>query len=183
MTDTPPDAQASLQLINAMINRARSRFSENGHLYLVWGWVVLFCSLGHFLLQHVLSYPQFYMVWMLCWVAAIYQVVYLARRKKSSSVRTYTEEILQYVWLVFVIVTALLVAIFLHNTSNPEANTPVFLVMYGMPTLLSGIILQHRSLVVGAYCCWILALATLFLPHIFYMPLLSAAVIAAWIIP
>ena len=33
--------QQSLNLIESMINKARNRFSENGHLYLLWGWVIL----------------------------------------------------------------------------------------------------------------------------------------------
>jgi hypothetical protein len=36
--------QDSLHLIESMINKARNRFSENGHLYLLWGWVILVCS-------------------------------------------------------------------------------------------------------------------------------------------
>jgi hypothetical protein len=33
--------QESLQLIESMIDQAKSRFSENGHLYLLWGWIVI----------------------------------------------------------------------------------------------------------------------------------------------
>lgn len=32
----------SLQLIDQMINQAKNRFSENGFLYLLWGWLILF---------------------------------------------------------------------------------------------------------------------------------------------
>jgi hypothetical protein len=183
MEEIPKDPLASLQLIDAMINKARNRFSENGHLYLLWGWVVLFCSIAHQVLQYVWPHPQYYLVWMLTWLAVIYQFVYLARSGKTQAVYTYTDEILKYVWLVFIIVTGLTVVIVSHNTANPNASTPVFLVMYGMPTALSGIILKQRSLVVGACCCWVFALSTMFLSPLFHMPLLSLAVIVAWIIP
>ena len=42
----------SLTIIQAMINKAKDQFSENGHLYLLWGWVILICSIGHFLLMN-----------------------------------------------------------------------------------------------------------------------------------
>ena len=35
--------QESLTIISNMINKAKGEFSENGHLYLLWGWVILIC--------------------------------------------------------------------------------------------------------------------------------------------
>lgn len=37
-------------VINAMINSIRNQFAENGHLYLLCGWVILVCSTSHFLM-------------------------------------------------------------------------------------------------------------------------------------
>jgi hypothetical protein len=183
MNETPLDAWASVQLIDAMINRARNRFSENGHLYLLWGWVVLACSLSHYLLQHQLGYPRYYLVWMGTWLAVAYQTVYLARKKSLQTVRTYTDDILKYVWLVFAIVTALSTIIVSALSGKPDLSTPVFLVMYGMPTFLSGIILKQRSLLLGSVCCWLLSLATLWVAPRYHMLLISVAVVVAWIVP
>jgi hypothetical protein len=57
--------QQSLALIESMINKAKNRFSENGHLYLLWGWTVLLCSIIHFvsLKLDILKEPG--NVWML----------------------------------------------------------------------------------------------------------------------
>jgi hypothetical protein len=43
-------AHSSLALIESMINKAQNRFSENGTLYLVWGWVVAICALSHYIM-------------------------------------------------------------------------------------------------------------------------------------
>ena len=40
--------EQGLALIESMINRAKNHFSENGFLYLLWGWVICICSLGQF---------------------------------------------------------------------------------------------------------------------------------------
>ncbi len=69
----------SIQLIESMINRAKDRFSENGHLYLLWGWVILICSIVHFILLEFIRYEKHYLIWMLTWVVVIYQIIYLVK--------------------------------------------------------------------------------------------------------
>ncbi|WP_315818241.1 hypothetical protein [Paraflavitalea speifideaquila] len=92
-----------LELIQTMINKARNRFSENGHLYLLWGWTIFGCSIAQFILLHFAHYSHHYMVWLITWVVVIYQIYYLNRRKKYAKVRTYTDDILGYVWIAFVV--------------------------------------------------------------------------------
>ncbi len=166
-----------------MINKAKNRYSENGHLYLLWGWVILVCSLGHFVLENVFKIRQFYFVWFLTWAAVIYQFVYLRRSKRKRQVTTYTDEIIKYVWLVFIVMMVLLVVVVTRFSSHPANTDAVFLVLYGMPTFLSGIILKFRPLLSGGIFCWLLAILSLFVPYQYHMLFIAAAVIAAWIIP
>src|SRR5687767_15925980 len=87
----------SLNLIESMINKAKDRFNEDGFIFLLWGWVVLILSLTEFVLQQ-LNYEKHYLIWLVTWLAVIYQVFYLRRRRRIN-VRTYTEEIVKYVWI------------------------------------------------------------------------------------
>ena len=48
--DKLTSGEESLAIIHAMINKAKHQFSDNGHLYLLWGWVVLLCSITQFLI-------------------------------------------------------------------------------------------------------------------------------------
>jgi membrane-associated HD superfamily phosphohydrolase len=174
----------SLELIQSMINRARNQFSENGHLYLVWGWVVLICSVAEFVLIHYFDYAQHYFVWMLTWLAVIYQFFYFYKNRKKEKVKTYTGEIVSYVWLVFVIL--LLLTIFISSSQRGNSVgliSPLILGLYGMPTFLSGKILQFPPLVVGGIGCWILALISLYVPYEFQILFFGLSVIIAWIIP
>jgi len=177
--------QQSLAIIESMIYKAKNQFSENGFAYLLWGWVILFCSLSQFVLQYFFQYPRHYLVWMLTWVAVIVQVIYYAKRDKKRVVKTYTGEIMGYVWMTFVIML-LLAGTLVSRALQPAQyyiGNIIILVLYGMPTFLSGIILKFRPLVRGGICCWILAVLAGFIPHAFIILLLAAAVIAAWIIP
>ncbi len=173
----------SLQLIEQMINKAQNRFSENGHLYLLWGWVVLICSITSFVAIYFYNNAKVLMyVWMLTIPTVVYQMVYLARVKKNTSVRTYTDEINSYVWLVFVIM-GFLVGIIIGRSGYPQLFNPLILMLYGMPTFLSGVILKFTPLRMGAISCWILALVSVFIPYQFSFLLLAVAVITTWIIP
>jgi len=174
----------SLELIQTMINRARNQFSENGHLYLVWGWVVLICSIAEFILIHFLDYQKHYLVWMLTWLAVIYQFFYLYKNRKRQKVKTYTGEIVSYVWITFFVLLLLIIFI---SSSQPEKNiglmSPFILALYGMPTFLSGKILQFPPLVLGGIGCWVLAVISLYVPYEFQILFFGISVIIAWIIP
>ena len=168
-----------------MINKAKNQFSENGFAYLLWGWVVLFCSLSQFVLQHFLHYPKHYLVWMLTWLAAGIQVFYYSKKEKKRTVKTYTDEITGYVWLAFIIMM-ILSGLLINSALQPEQyyiGTVGILILYGMPTFLSGIILKFKPLIAGGICCWALSVTAVFLPHDVTVLLISVAVIAAWIIP
>jgi hypothetical protein len=174
----------SLSIIEEMINRAKNQFSEDGSLYLLWGWVILFCSLGHFVLQVVVEYNRPWQIWSVTWLVAVYMLIFLRKKNRTRKVKTYTEELLSYVWLAFVIMMAL--TFFLLQKFVPQFwlyNFMFILLCYGMPTFLSGIVLQFRPLIIGGVVCWVLSAASGFV-HFSYHPLfVSAAVVVAWIIP
>lgn len=174
-----------LEIIQSMINRAKDKFSENGHLYLLWGWVVFICSVTQFILLNYTGFEKHYMVWMVTWLVVIYQIFYLARRKKREQVRTYTDDIVGYVWLAFVVAMFLMGFLFGRVLGDQyyKMVSPGFLVLYGIPTFLSGIILRFRPLVIGGIACWTLSVVCIFIPPQFQLLLLSAAMLIAWIIP
>lgn len=180
--------QESLQLIESMINRAKNHFSEDGHLYLLWGWVILICSVAQFLLQHVFHYAWHYAVWWLTWLTVIYQYVYLKRKIKRRKVKTYTEDILSVVWLAFIVTITLFAAvignIFLARGQNFYVFiNPILLVSYGVPTFITGFVLKFKPLWIGGIGCWVLSIAASLLPADFQVLMLALAMIIAWIIP
>lgn len=176
-------AKESLQLIESMISKAQNRFSENGHLYLLWGWVILVCSITSFVSVYFFgNFKNLMYVWMLTIPTMIYQMIYLSRIKKKETVRTYTDEIISHVWLVFVIM-GFLVGIIIGRSGQPQLFNPLILMLYGMPTFLCGIMLKFVPLRIGAASCWVLALASVFVPYKFSFLLLALAVIITWIVP
>jgi|SRR5215831_14683756 len=172
-------------IIQSMINKVRNRYSEDGHLYLLWGWVVLACSVAQFILMHYFHYSRGYMVWWACWLAFIYQTVYFYKVRGRKSVRTYTDEIIKYVWIVFlinIILGGIVLGIKMGETQHNFINV-FYLISYAVPIFLCGIIIRFRPLIIGGICCWLLSVMSLFISEEYQVLMISAAMIFAWIIP
>lgn len=172
----------SLLLIDSMINQAKNRFSENGFLYLLWGWLVLFCSIGHFVLLKLKLFKHPELIWTSCWLAVIFQVIYLARIKKKEVVKTYSEHIIAYIWVSFGICMFIL-SFILARSNGWQSLFSLFLMLYGTPTFLSGVVMQFKPLKIGGIACWVLAIISTFILPVYGLLLLAVAMIAAWIVP
>ena len=135
----------SMQLITSMINKEKNRFSETGVWYLFWGWLVLFCCLSQFIALYFFENQNAYYIWYLTWVAPIYQLIYMRRSKKIKRVKTYTGEIIGFVWFVYVICITLFIFLLSYIKAYSVIN-PAFLIMSGMSTILSGFFLKFRLL-------------------------------------
>ena len=91
----------SFSIITAMINKAQNRYNETGTLYLLWGWVIFICCSSQFIMNYFFKYENSYMVWWLTWLAVIYQVVYVDKKKKQERVKAYADQIIGYIWVAF----------------------------------------------------------------------------------
>lgn len=180
--DQPFNEHSSLQLIESMINKAKNNFSESGTLYLVWGITVFICSMVQFIAGYFFNNYDAGYIWMATWLVVIYQLFYLSKKTKRERVKTYTGEILKYVWICFVCCMFVLVFILVFQEAYTSID-PAILVLYGVPTFLSGAILKFRPLMIGGLICWVLAAGSAFADTVFQMLFISAAVLAAWIIP
>lgn len=172
----------SMELITSMINKAKSQVSENGLLYIIWGWVILICCIVQLISDHFLHYPNVYYIWFSTYAVLLFQIIYLVRKKKSDIAKTYTEEINGYVWIAFAIGAVLMVFI-CTKFEALQLVLPLLLVFYGLPTFLSGAILKFTPLIIGGICCWILAFISTLIGLEFQLILIAVAVIAAWLIP
>lgn len=174
--------EESLSIISGMINNARNKYSETGHLYLLWGFVIFTCCITQFIMLHFFNNHNAYYVWYSTWLVSIYQFYYLYKRSRKERVKTYTDEIMGFVWFTFIICTFILIYVLIKNNAVDAINAAI-LIMYGMPTFLSGIILRFKPLKIGGFACWVLAIAAMFTIYQYQLLLLALAVIAAWIIP
>lgn len=172
----------SLQLIDNMISQAKNRFTENGFLYLLWGWVVFVCAIFHFtaIRLNLFKHPEW--VWTSTWAVVILQIIYLARAKRKIQVKTYSDGIIDAIWICFGICMFVLVILVGRFDLWIYMNSLVLL-FYGVPTFLSGFVMRFVPLKVGGIACWMLAIASTYVKPDYYLLFIAAAVLIAWIIP
>lgn len=176
------DPLQSVHIIEQMISSVRQQVSHNGHLYLLWGWVVLVCSLLHFSAIYWGWWAEGHWVWLATWGAGLYQFFYMRRRKRAQRIATYSDEVLAGIWLVFV-GASIVTSIIIFQKAGWDTMYPLIMLLYGIPTILSGVVLRFRPLVVGGLICWGLALLAAFVPLLYNLIITAAAVVAAWIVP
>jgi hypothetical protein len=172
----------SLLLIDSMINKAKNRFTENGFLYLLWGWVIFICALFHFaaIRLNLFKHPEF--VWMVTWAVVIVQIIYLVKAKRKVKVKTYSDGIIDAIWICFGICMFVLTIVMGRLNLWIYINSLVLL-FYGVPTFLSGFVMRFTPLKLGGIACWLLAIASTYVAPVYYLLLIALAVLIAWIIP
>ncbi|MEQ1554171.1 MAG: hypothetical protein ABL929_08340 [Ferruginibacter sp.] len=172
----------SLKLIDDMINQAKNRVTENGFLFLLWGWVIFFNALLTFISIKFNLFKTPGLIWISCIFTTIYQVYYLIRKKKSEKVKTYSDSMIDHIWICFGFAMFTLSVIATKNNLWENIN-PIVILLYGIPTYLSGRVMQFKPLVIGGISCWLLAIIASFLQPLYYLIVLDVAVAVAWIIP
>lgn len=174
--------EESLHLITSMINRARDRFDENGFLYLLWGWGILFCCITQFIMQQFFPSQNPFLVWLAIWPILIYHIIYLRKKKVRSGILTYTDELSGFVWVAFSI--SIFLALFAcGQTGQFQLINTIILLLYGIPVFISGGLLRFRPLIYGGVACWVLSFFSIFVKQEYSVLLVALAIVLAWITP
>ncbi|GAB4412636.1 MAG: hypothetical protein OHK0039_18770 [Bacteroidia bacterium] len=170
----------SLLLISEMIDTARNRVRRGeGNIPMVWGYVVMAASLGHFAIDR-LGYPdKAYYAWGLIAIGVVYTIFFSIRKQCSDRTQTHIDRILNHLWLAFTV--CLLTVGYL----GPQIGYLSFVVVelfYGLSLFVSGAAFRFTPLIIGGIWCWIAAWASIFVPYPYHMLVLAASVLG-YIIP
>ena len=199
--EQPLSEKESLELITSIINRAKESYHDTGWGPIMWGSLVSFCSLMTWA-QVNWKFSIGFDIWLLVLAAIIPQVIISYREKKSKLAKTHNDIALDYVWMSFGI--ALFLLIFATNTIQAGMNNTfsseglpykkpsiffynyqvsLFLIIYGLPTFITGGIMKFTPMLVGGIFCWLCSLVCLFTPSLTDLLLMAASAIAAWLVP
>jgi hypothetical protein len=174
-------AQESFQLIQSMIDKTKLNFAESSSHFLIWGWLAFtICIAQYILLVGMHSEHHFY-VWFFIWIGVFMEVITSLRNKKKAKVHTYVGDSMKYLWTglgITFFVTAVLCGI------NHWINSfPLFIILYGIGTFVSGSILQFTPFKIGGVLCWCIALVAATLAYEWQILLTSVALLVSYIIP
>lgn len=180
-TQQPPlSEQESLRLITEMIGKAKSSFHSNGTSAILWGSVIFVCSIVNFL-QIQFNFELPVDIWWLQWVAVLPQLYFIYRDRGSRKAVGYEELTMTYTWLAFA--ASILLLMFYVSIYKPDHTASLFLLIFGIPTFITGGACQFRPMLMGGIICWILFLVSLHTPFKINMLLMALAALSAWLIP
>jgi hypothetical protein len=174
--------EESLKLVTAMISQAKNAYYENGLGFLLWGFTNLLCfGLSYIAVTYtrfVLPFNPFYLM-----IITFALHVYFAKReRKYQKVKTFTDEANEYAWIAFGI-SMLILTIAGAYANMGYLVLPVLLLLFGVPTFITGCVNKFRPLIWGAIICWILSIVSFVHKGNYALLLVAAGATAAWIIP
>jgi len=200
----------SLQIITEMIQKAKANYHTSGASAILWGSVVAIAGLVSFA-ERQWGFSIGFDIWLIVLAAIIPQVFIRIREKRSKRVVGYEEALMDAIWLVYAI--GLFALIFYLNivpgitekffagqgrqlltkdlaTGRLETLHPfvpsaasLLLILYGIPTLITGIGMKFRPMLIGGILCYVYFVISCFTTTPFDYLLNGLAAITNWLIP
>jgi hypothetical protein len=198
----PLSEKQSLELITQMINKARNAYYDTGIAAIMWGAVIAICSLVKLSEIHF-GFDLPFDIYLLTLVAVVPQIFISIKEKKQRVVKLYDDPMQDYLWLAFGIGIFLMVLIVnsVAYAWQPvsedykvlagkesgfhwyEYISPLFLVLYGLPTFVTGAGCKFKPMLWGGILCWVCCIITIYSTIKIDLLLTALSAICAWFIP
>jgi hypothetical protein len=195
----------SLDLIATMIHKAKDSYHETGIGVIMWGTIVTLCSLVRLSEIHF-GFKLPFDIYLLTIAAIIPQIFFTIKEKKERRVKSYDEVYMDYLWLGFGICIVLLILIINHiygdmvpmithykqlsqGTTDwvdfrfSEFVHPLFLLLYGFPTFVTGAACKFKPMLWGGICCWVCSVIAIYTSIKVDLLLTALSAATAWLIP
>jgi uncharacterized protein with PQ loop repeat len=194
--------QESLRLIQAMINKAKNSYHDTGIGAIMWGSVIAICSLVK-LSEIQFGYKLPFDIYLLTIIAVIPQVFITIKEKKERKVKSFDDAYMDYIWLGFGICIFLMIFVInsIFSVWEPVAKeyreltghvspflfrefiASLFLLLYGLPTFITGAACKFKPMLWGGIFCWVCCIVTIYTTIKVDLLLTAASAIMAWLIP
>ena len=180
MSDIKLSETESLKLINEMIGKAKSSYHSNGTDSIMWGSVISFCSIVDFLQMQFGFYIGFD-IWWLMFLVLLPQFYMILKYRKKKNFVSYEEQTMRFVWWAFAV--SIIMLMFFDAHYNPPHSESLFLMLFGLPTFITGGIFRFKPMIIGGIICWILFTVSLYTDLKINLLLMALAALSAWLIP
>jgi hypothetical protein len=176
--------QESLNLISETINKVKTSYYEKGIGPILWGCIITVCSLVSFYASKYNIY-WLYNVWFLTIIAVLPQIIITAKERKEKKFVSFTDAASGTIWITFGF--SMMVLSILENVMRIKYNwgmhSSVYMLVYGIPTIITGLICKIKPMVIGGIFCWVFAIASTFVPYPYPLLFMATSAIVAWLIP
>jgi hypothetical protein len=172
----------SLALITEMIHKAKNQYYESGFMALLWGFTNVICFTLAYMNAVVPGFNMPFNPFYLMGITFVLQFYFDRKERRLYKVLTYSDEVYRYVW------TAFGISVLTLTIAGGIAGTgywvlPVLLLLFAIPTFISGCIKKFTPLIAGGTGCWILSVVSFFNQGNFSFLLVAFGAVIAWVIP
>ena len=172
--------EESLRIISEMINKTKVNISQSSFHLLFWGWLIFACSLSEYLLMKLTSFAHPYYVWLFVIPGIFVSFIYGFTTGRKERVQTYASMLYMWTWIGFLFA---FVTLFIVQSKRMDIVAPYIMILAGLPTFVSGVILKFRPLIIGGICFWVIAIIMSFAgPAVFPLGM-PVAVVTGYLIP
>lgn len=178
--ETEFSTKDSLHLIRDMIGKARLSYTSKGIASIVWGTLIMFCGIFEWA-QIQLNFKIGFDIWLLLILALIPQIYFGVKERRSRDFVGHDEQTITFVWIAYTI--CIFITCFYSAKFRVESSASLIMILFGMPTFITGGIFKLKSSIIGGVICWVLSLVSMFTNFSTDMLLMAACGLFAWIIP
>jgi len=170
----------SIRIITEMISRTKATIRQGSFHLLFWGWLIVFCSLAEFFLYRFSAWEHPYYIWFLTIPGVFVSLIYGFTKGRKSRFRTYADRLYMWTWMAFLFTA---ITLFVLLSGKMQNVIPFILMLAGLPTFLSGIIVRFRPLITGGVIFWVMAIVSNYTGIMFEPLIMALAVISGYLIP
>jgi hypothetical protein len=196
--------EESLRLITEMIQKAKASVHERGTSAILWGTAIFIAGMVSFI-QLRFKFTIGFDIWLLIFVALALQIVIIIRESKGRKFRAHEERAIDAIWTVFGISIAAVgfyvgmvpgvtekfyaehKGVSVENLKDfPKyiySISSIYLIVYAIPTLATGIITKFKPMLIGGIACYILFVISCYTNTMWDMLLIGVAGLISWLIP
>ena len=172
--------EQSLQLIQEMIGKAKRSYVSKGYATIVWGALIMLCSLVTWA-QEQFKFSIGFDIWLLLLLALIPQIYFGIKERRSKDFVPYDEQTMTFLWTAFAI--CIFISSFYNGLYGPQSFSSLIMMLYGIPTFITGGIFKFKPMILGGIICWVLSIVSMYTPYTTDMLLMAACGLFAWLIP
>jgi len=181
--------EESITIISKAISNFKMNYKESAKIFLLWGWILTLASFSNFIILKVLHNKEAYGLmgllslsnWILFALIGFIILFFIERRlKKVKKVYSYLDSYIRNLWIVtaasFFIAALLCIKLEI-------APPPIMLLIGGIATTTSGLLIKFRPLIIGGLAFFLFSIATTFVSNEYIALFTGAAIICGYLIP
>jgi len=174
------DPVESLGIISDAILRTRENIKQNSYPFLLWGWLVASASFLFFILAKFTPFEYYFLPFPIFAAIGVVATIVFYKKRLMPTTQTYLQYFLSRLWMILGLSFFLTVFVSVQQGLAPFAFT---LIIAGIGTLVSGMIMKFRPLIWGGILFFVASIFCVFVANDLKVLVHGMAIVAGYIVP